>query len=547
MARRYAVLVALWTASCGSCVEDRASTRDTAASAASAERGLVLGATEEPDTLDPAFTEISGAQEIVHLLFRDLTEFDPSWRVQPSLAAELPRTETSSSGAFRVVWRLKEGLRWSDGAPLTAQDVAFGFRITRDPKLEISGYRPAPEVIRMRARSALELAVDWKQSIAGYDAPRVHAILPKHAYPDPNGSAPAFRGLGRTPVSSGPYRLREWVAGQHLTVEPNPSWTLAKPRLGAITWRFFKSEDALEAELRTGGIDALGEASGLSIERAEGLKERLAATHVVEYTESGLWLQIALRLDHPALKDVGVRRALSLAIDRDEMARLVYGRRATPAFGCFPPRHPAHREQSKRWLRDPIEADRLLDEAGFRRASKDAPIRQRAGGASLELGLQLAAGSQASERAAAYVQSELAKIGVRVTLEALPLRVLFQKMRERSHAPLVLFAWRSSPDWDAAAMLRTGGRQNYGGYSDAETDRLLEVARHARDRTAWADALAIVEDRYREALPSIPLLFRNAVSVRPKALEGWAPTGTTTPVTWNAELWHWSETPGPSK
>jgi ABC-type transport system substrate-binding protein len=88
-------------------------------------------------------------------------------------------------------------------------------------------------------------------------------------------------------------------------------------------------------------------------------------------------------------------------------------------------------------------------------------------------------------------------------------------------------------------MLRTGGRQNYGQYSDPETDRLLDLARHSSDPKRWADSLAKVEARYRETLPSIPLLFRNAVSVRPRDLEGWAPPGTITPVTWCAELWRW--------
>jgi peptide/nickel transport system substrate-binding protein len=156
-----------------------------------------------------------------------------------------------------------------------------------------------------------------------------------------------------------------------------------------------------------------------------------------------------------------------------------------------------------------------------------------------QLKLQFASGSQTSERAAIFVQAELAKIGIELVLESMPLRALFGKMREKSHAPLVLFAWRSSPDWDAYAMLHSTGTQNYSGFKDAELDRLLDRAKYELDPTQWAAALGEVEERYNQLLPTIPLLFRQAVSVRPIALEGWTPTGATTPVTWNAETWRW--------
>jgi peptide/nickel transport system substrate-binding protein len=483
-------------------------------------RGLVLGTTEEPDTLDPAFTEISGAQEIVRLVFRDLTDFDPDWNIRPALAAERPSIETSTHGEMLVRWRLRPGLAWSDGAPLTAADVVFGHAIASDPKLDVTALRAPPDLLRVFATSPLELTAVWRSRTAHPDAPRTHAILPRHAYPDPARTPPPFRGLGRRPIASGPYALERWSPGQYLTLSPNPHWPGPKPKLPSITFRFFKSEDAYEAELKTGGIDALGEASGLSIERAAGMGERLAPTHRVDYTDSGLLLQMVVRLDDPTLKDPRARRAISRAIDRRSMAKLVYGEHATPAFGIFPPRHAAHARSAT--------------------AAASSDDDRWSAPKNLKLKLQFASGSQASERAASYVQASLQKIGIDLALEALPFRVIMQKLKERTQAELVLFAWRTGPDFDAHAMLHSDGRQNYGGLRDPPLDRLLDEAVREPDPDRWASLLAEAEARYRSLLPTIPLLFRQAVSVHPRALEGWAPTGTTTPVTWNAELWHWN-------
>lgn len=500
-------------------------------------RGLVLGALEEPDTLDPVFTRLAGAQEIVRVLFRDLTDYDERWSVMPALADGLPEIETTTTGAPRARWRLRPGLRWSDGHPLTASDVAFGLQIARDPDLEATSREVTREIAGIEVLSPTELIVSWRRPAPWLAAPRTHPILPRHAYPDPAVSPRPFAGLGQRPISSGPYRLAEWVPGQFLRVEPNPHWAGPPPHLPSITWRFFGTEDTFEAELATGGIDALGESSGLSVERAASLEPRLRETHVVEYTDSGLWLHLALRTDLAPLSDVRVRRALSRAIDRRIMARLVYGDRATPAHGPFPARHAAHRARVEPGA-DPVRAGQLLDEAGFPRASATSTRAGPAGPLTLEL--QFASGSRASEKAATFVKAELARVGVGVTLSALPLRVLFSKMRGSTHAPLVLVAWRFGPDFDASAMLRSGGAQNYGRLSDPELDRLLDAARSAPDLSRWADDLAAVEVRYRELLPSIPLLFRRSASVHPRALLGWRPTGSQTPVTWNAEAWAWA-------
>lgn len=517
------VLGALFGPACRGCA-------DEASRPYGERRVLVLGTTQEPATLDPAFAVRSGEQEIVRLLYPDLTVFDDTGRVVPRLSDTLPQVETSSRSGRVARWRLREGLQWSDGVPLTSADVVFGHAVEGDPSLEAINQPVAEQVERIVPEDDRRFSVHWRTGYRGVAEPRVHAILPRHAYPTERG--PGFQGVGRSPgASSGPYRLAAWRPGEYLALEPNPYWPGPTPWLERIVFRFFPSEDAFETELLSGGIHALGPSSGLSLDNALRLAERLRETHKLVSRPSGLLLHLSLRLDHPLLANPLVRRALDLAIDRDRMAELVYGGLAVPAAGLFGPNHPAHRA-ARRASHDPMKARALLAETG--RAS--APLT-----------LTFASGSEAGERAATYLKAAFEAIGLEIDLRALPLRVLFGGLEAREQAPLTLFAWRTRPDWAGSAMLRSGGRQNYGGYASDEVDALLDAASETLETDRWAEILWAIEDRVLTDRPLLPLVFRDEVSLRPRGLENWRPTGTTTPITWNAETWRWLPDEAPAE
>lgn len=485
----------------------------------SADAVLVLGTTQEPSTLDPAFAVRSGEQELVRLLFRDLTVFNGEGEVVPRLAHTLPQISTSTHGDVEVTWTLREA-SWSDGTPVSVEDVRLGLRIEARSDLEVINHEVARRVAGIDALGPRTFRVRWREPFRGVADPRVHAVLPAHAYPAPNG--PSFRGLGReAPVTNGPFRLERWLPGQRMELVPNPHWKGPEPGLDRLVFRFFPSDDAFETELAAGGIDALGPASGLAIGLARQLGERFSDTHAVEAKPSGLLLQLGVRLDHPLLSRPEVRHAMSAAIDRERMAELVYGGWASPAHGLYGPAHPAHR-------------------TGWESTSRpdSMPIREGLGKEALVL--SFAAGSEAAERAAVVLESHLEAAGFVIELQARPLGALLDAIKRRTQSPLVVFAFRTRPDWAGTTLFRTGGRLNSSGYSHPAVDRWLTEAEETPDVKAWVGLLHRIESQVMTDLPLIPLLFRHEVSLRPRALEGWRPTGTTTPITWNAEAWRWA-------
>lgn len=490
---------------------------------------LVLGTSEEPRTLDPAFVRSAAAREISTLLYRDLLVFDQDWRRRADLADGLPKVSTATEGTD-VAWRLRPGLRWSDGQPITSRDVEKGYQVRTDKRWEALSSDLVEQVLAFHRQDERSFRFTWRTFGQDQLSPGLHTILPAHAYPKPEPKKP-FLGLQRASVSNGPYRLLEWKPGQSLTLERNPHWSGPKPNIPRITYRFFPSEDAFEAELRTGGIHALGEASRLSLARGDALGKTLRASHEVHYRPTGSWVNLVVAPEHPALDSVLVRRAISRALDRAVLSKIMYGGRASPAYGIYPGPHPGHSSEAVSQAETALgyseeKARALVQKAQAAKIPTEAPMV-----------LMVASESQAARRGAAYIQAQAQKVGLQIVIRSLPFSVMRQKLRDRSFGGLLLFAWRSRPDWAAASVLGSEGTHNYRGYRNPEVDALLQKARDIADQNAWGKTLAAIERIYVRDLPTIPLLFRATISVRPKKLEGWRPTGTSTPVTWNAEHW----------
>ncbi len=492
-------------------------------------RVLILGTTQEPDSLDPVRAETAAARELLELLHRGVGAYDERWQFHPGLADGPPRVETSSVGTV-LHFRLRPGHRWSDGTPLTAADFVHGHAVQTDPTLANRTLSAFRVIRRVSARSPLELAVELDEGARPEHVFSLLLALPRHVE---RKAGPRGTDLDRRPVSNGPFALDVWHSGDRIELSRREGWAGPRPDLDRIIFRFLDSEDAFEAALLTGRIDAVGEGAGLSVGKAARLAKRLEGTHVVERTESGVWLQVSIRHDHPLTKELAVRLSMSLALDRSALAEVVYEGEASPAGGLFPPRHPVGARPAA--ARDLAAARAALEGAGFVRQGEFYEKK----GSRLELEMGFATGSEASERAASFIAASLAEVPIIVRLRGVPLRVLIDKLKDPARAPLAMLAWRLPPDWDAAAVVAKDGAKNYGAFHAPEIERAIAGAQTATTAAAWTRSLKEVDRLAAERVPVLSLVFRRSVSVRPKALTGWRPTGTVSPVTWNAEDWRW--------
>ena len=255
-------------------VSPRVATQATRATPEPRRGGRVtVGVTREPATLNPAFAA-PAAVVMMRPVVEGLIDFDAEGRPRPWLAEEVPTTANGggSSDGRVVTFKLRQGVAWEDGRPFTAEDILFTFATYRNPD------NPFPaEMIavyqHLRAVDALDaytVRLSYERSAATY-LRAFSSIFPAHLF---NGLARlADHPYSRAPLGTGPFRVREWVPGDRLTLARSPNYReRGRPYLDEITFRFFGDAAAAAAAFRAGGIDLLLdpdlEQTGLAAARA---------------------------------------------------------------------------------------------------------------------------------------------------------------------------------------------------------------------------------------------------------------------------------------
>jgi peptide/nickel transport system substrate-binding protein len=260
---------------------------------------------------------------------------------------------------------------------------------------------------------------------------------------------------------------------------------------------------------------------------------------------SGSWAHVDFNLDDPWLKDARVRRALAASIDRAGAIRGVFGDAYTIADSFLPPVHPLFSADAKAQGFDAALAARLFDEAGWTRTGDG--VRKNAAGAPLHLVLASASGQADAEKLLVVLQSQWRAAGVSVELDLRPFAAFFQDgVKKRGFKHLAFYAWTMGPTTTGDTMWRADrvpsaenrfAGKNIPGWRDDEVTKLLTDVEVTLDERERKRMLAVVQRRFVEDLPSIPMYFKPTIAVFRTGVTGVQPTGTTTPTTWNAEAW----------
>ncbi len=498
------------------------------------QRGYVEGVLGRATNASPFGARSAADRSLVALLFRGLVRLGPDSTIVGDLATRWDVTDGGGTWTFH----LRPNLRWQDGEPLTANDVAFTVSVLSDPAYTGPGAESWRDV-RATAIDALTVSLHLTTPLGGFLQAATQPIAPAHLLAGVPPEALPDDPFGTLPVGSGPYRLLFLEAGRaslaaatpvvppaggggpiFLTPRPTDSLATAAPTarsdvavpyIGSFELRYFDDLETLTEGWRDGELDAV---SGIQPSDVAAL-EAGAPGRLVRYPGTTiLAANLNLRPGHPEFQDPLVRKALLKAIDRDGIVRDVLGGLGSRADSLIPSSSPMFDPaKSPKVAFDLAAAKKDLVDAGWTAGDVSWTPKDAKEPLVIEL-----LSPEESANPVAYATARLIvegwhDLGLAVRHVPLPAsELLGQRLAQGEfQVALVPLAIGLDPDLYpllASSQTRTGG-SNIAGLQDPELDTLLVGARTPLDAAARATAYAALQARLAERTYVLPLAFRD--------------------------------------
>ncbi len=418
---------------------------------------VAMGPSSEPESgFDPAYGW--GAGEHVHepLIQSTLTVTNTDLSIGYDLAEDMQVSEDGMTWTVTI----REDVKFTDGEPLTAEDVVFTYNTVKENS-SVNDFTMLKEAVAVDGKT-VEFRMERPYSIWPYSMAIV-GIVPEHAYgPD----------YGEHPVGSGRYIMKQWDKGQQIIFEANPDYYGEAPKMKKVTV-LFMDEDAAYAASLAGQVDLAYTSASYSDQTIDGYE--LLAYETVD--NRGINLPaVPASVDEKGnvvgndfTSDVRVRRAINIGIDREEMIENVLNGYGTAAYSICD-KMPWYNETAEVSF-DLESAKALLDEAGWTAGSDG--IRQK-DGVRAELNILYASGDSVRQALAADMQNQLKELGIEASIEG----VGWDTAYTRALAEPLMWGWGAHTPMELYNIYHTleGGSAEYSPYSNESVDQYMDEA-----------------------------------------------------------------------
>ena len=535
-----------------------------ASAPAVARDNLVIGLSSFPSDMHPNVNPEAVKSYVEGFALRPTTAFDVSWTNTCLGCTELPSLQNGlvkiedrpgQPPGMSVMVKLRPDLKWADGVPVTAHDLAFTAKVGRDPNSGFANTRTWGRVDRVDVVDEYTAVLHMNEVYAQAD--QVPGMLPEHiegpiyAAAKGPGDYITHSVYNRAPTTpglwNGPYMVTAFNNGSGIVLEPNPYWPGTKPGFKKIVFRTVDNTASLLATLEAGDVDMVpGEGMGLTVDQALAVAKQQPDRFNYIFKPALTYDHIDLKLDNPILADVRVRRALLLAIDRKTMNDRLFDGKFPIADSWVSPLEHIHSDDVARYPYDPARARQLLAEAGWRPGADG--ICRNGSGEKLSFVFGTTSGNKLRDLMQQVIQSQWKSVCIETTTRNEPPRLLFgESLKKRIFQGAVLYSWlfsvESSPrqilgsDQIPSAANNYSGT-NYTGWRSKVVDEGIGTIEGELDPAKRQVAWTAMQKAYADELPVLPLFFRVEVHMVPKWLRGYVPTGQNDYAVYWGENWH---------
>jgi len=516
--RRAACLSALFLFLLFGCTERGTEVRGSRSADAPPAYGdaIVEGTIGEASTLIPILASDSASHAVAGQIYNGLIKYDKDLHIVGDLADSF---DIAKDG-LTITFHLRRGVKWHDGAPFTSHDVLYTYRVIIDPKTPTAYAEDFKQIKNLSAPDDLTVRVTYDKPFAPALASWGTAILPAHLL---EGRDITKSPLARRPVGTGPYRFKEWIAGQKIVLESNHDYFEGRPWIDRYIYRIIPDTSTMYMELKAGAVDLMG-LTPVQYARQTTGTGFTSRFNKYRYPSSG-YVYMGYNLRHPLFTDKRVRQALTAAINKEELIHGVLFGMGQKAVGPIVPGRWAYNPNVKDIPYDPRHAAELLALAGWKEKNSDGILMKD--GKPFSFTILTNQGNQQRLLTAQIIQQRLRFVGIDVKIRIVEWATFLKEFVDKGNFEVVMLGWSTSQDPDMYDIWHSSktnpGELNFIGFKNAEVDRLLVEGRSTFDIEKRKKAYFRIQEILADEQPYTFLYVPDALPVVSSRIRGVKP------------------------
>ena len=456
---------------------------------------LNLSMSSSPSRLNPILANDSASSEVSDWLFNGLFKYNKDGKVVVDLAKSY-----NFNSNTKLIIKLRKNVLWHDGKKFTSKDVVFTYNSIKNPKIYTTILSNFIKVKSVKALDDYTIEVIYNEPYFKALEIWMVGILPYHIYKDEKDMMKSK--FNKNPIGTGSYKLKKFKNGEDIRLVANDDYFEGRPKIDEILYTFLPDPTTAFLMLKQNKLD-IGSLTPLQIDRQ--IKQKFKDEHKIIEKQSFGYTYLGFNLRTEKFKDLKVRQALSMAINREELVNILYFGHAKVCHGPFLPGSFAFNKDIVSPKQNLEKAKKLLKEAGY---DENNPL-------SFEVVTNT--GNDIRINAAQIIQYQLEKIGVHMKIRVMEWQAFLNTVVLPKNFEAVVLGWGLSLMPDAYSIWHSSsdkkGGFNFVGYNNKKVDSLIEKGAVTINRDKLGEIYKKIFKHISEDVPYLFLYIANSITV----------------------------------